>query len=44
VQEGPTGFYKGFVPNFLRLGPQTIMTFIFYEKFTTIYHYFGAKF
>lgn len=44
VQEGPMGFYKGFVPNFLRLGPQTIMTFIFYEQFTKVYHYFGARF
>lgn len=43
-QEGFAGFYKGFVPNFLRLGPQTIMTFIFYEQFTRIYHAFGAKF
>lgn len=42
--EGLIGFYKGFTPNFLRLGPQTIMTFIFYEQFTRLYHGFGAKF
>lgn len=43
-QEGLIGFYKGFTPNFLRLGPQTIMTFIFYEQFTRLYHALGAKF
>jgi hypothetical protein len=44
AQEGFSGFYKGFAPNFLRLGPQTIMTFIFYEQFTKLYHVAGAKF
>lgn len=44
AQEGLAGFYKGFAPNFLRLGPQTIMTFIFYEQFTKLYHASGAKF
>jgi hypothetical protein len=44
AQEGLAGFYKGFVPNFMRLGPQTIMTFIFYEQFTKLYHFAGLKF
>lgn len=43
AQEGFTGFYKGFVPNFMRLGPQTIMTFIFYEQFTKVYHFANLK-
>jgi len=30
--EGPFGFYKGFIPNFMRLGPHTIMAFISFEQ------------
>ena len=29
---GPLGFYKGFVPAFVRLGPHTILTFIILEQ------------
>eukprot|EP00088_Acartia_fossae_P067857 TRINITY_DN850_c0_g2_i1.p1 TRINITY_DN850_c0_g2~~TRINITY_DN850_c0_g2_i1.p1 ORF type:complete len:293 (-),score=58.57 TRINITY_DN850_c0_g2_i1:585-1463(-) len=29
---GPMAFYKGYVPAFVRLGPQTILTFIFFEQ------------
>lgn len=29
---GPMGFFKGFIPAFVRLGPQTILTFIFFEQ------------
>lgn len=29
---GPMGFYKGFVPAFVRLAPQTIFTFMFFEQ------------
>ena len=29
---GPLGFYKGFVPAFVRLAPQTILTFMFFEQ------------
>ncbi|CAH1238580.1 mitochondrial dicarboxylate carrier-like [Branchiostoma lanceolatum] len=29
---GPFGFFKGFVPAFVRLGPHTILTFIFFEQ------------
>lgn len=29
---GPMGFYKGFVPAFVRLAPHTILTFIFFEQ------------
>ncbi|KAH8335368.1 hypothetical protein KR074_000294 [Drosophila pseudoananassae] len=29
---GPLGFFKGYVAAFVRLGPQTIMTFVFLEQ------------
>lgn len=29
---GPMGFFKGYVPAFLRLGPQTILTFLLLEQ------------
>uniref|UniRef100_A0A182TSB1 Mitochondrial dicarboxylate carrier n=1 Tax=Anopheles melas TaxID=34690 RepID=A0A182TSB1_9DIPT len=29
---GPVGFFKGFVPRFIRLGPHTVLTFIFLEQ------------
>jgi len=29
---GPMAFYKGYIPAFVRLGPQTILTFIFFEQ------------
>lgn len=32
AKEGPLTFYKGYVPAFVRLGPHTILTFIFYEQ------------
>ena len=32
TQEGPLGFYKGFLPHYLRLGPHTILTFVFWEQ------------
>lgn len=31
-KNGPSGFFKGFVPAFVRLGPHTIITFIFFEQ------------
>ncbi|KAK6179631.1 hypothetical protein SNE40_011945 [Patella caerulea] len=30
--EGPLGLYKGFIPNWLRLGPHTIVTFFIFEQ------------
>ncbi|XP_064641508.1 mitochondrial dicarboxylate carrier-like isoform X2 [Lineus longissimus] len=32
LKVGPLGFYKGFLPAFVRLGPHTICTFIFLEQ------------
>jgi hypothetical protein len=34
--EGLFGFYKGFVPNWLRIGPHTIITFLIYEQLRRI--------
>jgi solute carrier family 25 (mitochondrial dicarboxylate transporter), member 10 len=33
LKVGPSGLFKGFVPAFVRLGPQTILTFVFFEQF-----------
>ena len=32
LKVGPSGFFKGFTPAFVRLGPHTIFTFIFLEQ------------
>ncbi|KAL3876005.1 hypothetical protein ACJMK2_033894 [Sinanodonta woodiana] len=32
AKNGPMGFFKGFIPAFVRLGPQTVLTFIFFEQ------------
>ncbi|CAI9718126.1 mitochondrial dicarboxylate carrier-like [Octopus vulgaris] len=31
-RNGPSGFFKGFIPAFVRLGPHTVFTFIFLEQ------------
>ena len=31
-QSGAIGFFKGYVPAFVRLAPQTILTFVFFEQ------------
>lgn len=31
---GPLGFFKGYIPAFIRLAPQTILTFMFLEQLT----------
>ena len=36
ASEGLFGFYKGFIPNWLRLGPHTITTFIIFEQLRTL--------
>ena len=35
--EGPLGFYKGFLPNWARLGPQTVITMMVLEQVTQLY-------
>ncbi|KAK9723308.1 Mitochondrial carrier protein [Popillia japonica] len=32
AQAGPLAFFKGYVPAFARLGPQTVLTFLFFEQ------------
>ncbi|XP_071745079.1 mitochondrial dicarboxylate carrier isoform X1 [Lepeophtheirus salmonis] len=32
AKQGPMAFYKGYIPAFLRLGPQTIITFMILEQ------------
>jgi solute carrier family 25 protein 34/35 len=34
--EGFSALYKGFLPHYLRLGPHTILTFVFWEKFKAL--------
>ena len=38
LKVGPSAFYKGFFPAFIRLAPQTILTFVFLEQLKI---YFG---
>lgn len=43
TKEGPVGFFKGFVPAFLRLGPQTVLIFVFYEQLRMHFGYFSEE-
>ena len=36
---GPLGFYKGLLPAWIRLLPQTILTFLFFEQFRLYFGY-----
>lgn len=38
--EGVPSFFKGWTPAFIRLGPQTIITFVVLEQFKTWYDLF----
>nr|CDJ97757.1 Mitochondrial substrate solute carrier domain containing protein [Haemonchus contortus] len=37
---GPAGFFKGFVPAWVRLAPHTVLTFIFFEQLRFNFGYF----
>ncbi|KAK6764320.1 hypothetical protein RB195_024587 [Necator americanus] len=37
---GPTGFFKGFIPAWVRLAPHTVFTFIFFEQLRMNFGYF----
>lgn len=41
--EGIFGLWKGFTPYYARLGPHTVLTFIFLEQFRQLYYNFGIK-
>ncbi|KAK7112808.1 mitochondrial dicarboxylate carrier-like [Littorina saxatilis] len=37
AKAGPMGFFKGFIPAFVRLGPHTVLTFVFFEQIRQIF-------
>lgn len=43
LAEGPRAFYKGYVPAFVRLGPQTVLTFVFFEQLRIRFGYVPAE-
>lgn len=40
---GPLGFFKGLVPAFVRLGPHTVLTFLFLEQLKSNFGYFPSE-
>lgn len=40
---GPLGFFKGYVPAFVRLAPQTILTFVFLEQLRQNFGFLGKE-
>jgi len=40
---GPGAFYKGYIPAFVRLGPQTILTFMFLEQLRLNFGFIPTK-
>lgn len=43
IPHGPSAFFKGFVPAFVRLGPQTILTFLLLEQLRLNFGYVQAE-
>jgi dicarboxylate transporter 10 len=43
LREGPLAFYKGYIPAFVRLGPQTILTFVFFEQLRMNFGFFPIE-
>ncbi|XP_066250970.1 mitochondrial 2-oxoglutarate/malate carrier protein-like [Euwallacea similis] len=41
--EGPLTLWKGFMPYYLRIGPHTIITFVFLEQFNSAYRRFSRN-
>jgi solute carrier family 25 (mitochondrial dicarboxylate transporter), member 10 len=41
--EKPSTFFKGFWPAFTRLGPMTVLTFVFKEQLIALFASFGGK-
>lgn len=35
--EGPLGFYKGLGPNYVRLGPHTMLCLVFWDELNALY-------
>ena len=40
LKTGPLGFFKGLLPAFVRLGPHTILTFVFLEQLKANFGYY----
>lgn len=36
-KEGVFGLWNGFLPTYLKIGPHTVLTFIFLEQITALY-------
>lgn len=43
AKQGPLGFFKGYVPAFLRLAPHTVIMYLFLEQFRLNFGYFPPK-
>lgn len=43
VKVGPSGLFKGFIPAFIRLGPHTILMFVFLEQIKKRFGYIKAN-
>lgn len=41
--EGPSAFFKGFLPSYTRLGPHSVLTFVFLEQFKQVYDVYGRS-
>jgi len=42
-KEGFFSLWKGFTPYYARLGPHTVLTFIFLEQFRSLYYKYSRK-
>ncbi|XP_076288709.1 dicarboxylate carrier 1 isoform X6 [Lasioglossum baleicum] len=43
AKHGPLAFFKGYVPAFIRLAPQTILTFVFLEQLRSNFGFYPTK-
>lgn len=43
AKTGPTAFFKGLVPAFVRLAPHTILMLVFFEQLRLNFGYIPAK-
>lgn len=43
AKSGPCGFFRGYMPAFIRLGPHTVLMFVFLEQLRLHFGYFPDK-
>lgn len=43
AKQGPMAFYKGYIPAFVRLGPHTVITFVFFEQLRQNFGFFPEE-